>query len=132
MIDKLADNEERQFQRDGKTVSVPFGLSGSLLLSEALASDYSSLATYAVGEYCVYGGLSYRCTVAVGEPEAFDVSHWTLAPISDEMKTAVYDEAATAVFAALFSMDTDLSSCATIQDVAIMKMEQLLGETITE
>lgn len=44
---------------------------------EYIAESYDSTATYAVGDYCVYGGNLYRCTTAVTVAEAFDPTKWT-------------------------------------------------------
>ncbi len=131
MIDKVISGEERQFERDGNTVKIPFGASGKLLLGKALAPDYDATGTYDVDDFCNYEGLCYKCTVAIAEPEAFNVDHWELAPLVDAMKNAAYTDAEKAAFASFLSMDTELSDCETVQDVAITKLEQLLGETIS-
>lgn len=52
-----------------------------------LAEEYSSSATYAVGDYCMYNYKIYRCTTAISTVEAWNSAHWTLVIIGDELKT---------------------------------------------
>ena len=51
----------------------------------AFADEYSASATYAVGEYCRYGGDFWRCTTAITTAEAWDSTHWTKTTIGAEM-----------------------------------------------
>ena len=41
------------------------------------ADAYSSSATYAVGDICIYGNKLYRCTTAISTAEAWNSNHWT-------------------------------------------------------
>ena len=49
--------------------------------STALAGDYNNFLTYAVGDYCVYDGILYRCTTAITTAEDFNSSHWTMVTV---------------------------------------------------
>lgn len=42
-----------------------------------LAPAYSAESTYALGAYCTYGGVMYRCTTAIEAAEVWTVGHWT-------------------------------------------------------
>lgn len=46
---------------------------------------YSTLKTYAVGDYCIYDDLLYKCIVNITEPEPFDENHWTQTTVHNEL-----------------------------------------------
>ena len=52
---------------------------------EALASEYSTSATYAVGDYCVKDGVLYRCTTAIATAESWTAAHWTATKVTTEL-----------------------------------------------
>ena len=41
------------------------------------ATAYSSSATYAVGDICIYNNKLYRCNTAISTAEAWNSNHWT-------------------------------------------------------
>lgn len=47
--------------------------------------EYSNMKTYAIGDYCIYNGLLWRCIVTISTPEPFDQSHWQLTTVHNEM-----------------------------------------------
>lgn len=49
----------------------------SVLGQEAIAPEYDSTATYAVGDTCTYQGKYYSCSTAISTAEAWDSTHWT-------------------------------------------------------
>jgi hypothetical protein len=51
----------------------------------AIADEYDSTSTYSVGDYCIYGGVFYRCTTAVTTAESFDSTKWTTTQVGDEL-----------------------------------------------
>jgi Ca2+-binding RTX toxin-like protein len=51
--------------------------------STNFASEYSPSATYAVGDYCTYQNVLYKCTTAIATPEAWNSAHWTIAKVMD-------------------------------------------------
>lgn len=53
--------------------------------SENIAAEYSTSATYAVGDYCIYDGQLYRCTTAITTAEAWTAAHWTMATVGGEL-----------------------------------------------
>lgn len=50
-----------------------------------IAPAYSSSATYAVGDYVLYGGVMYKCTTAITTAEAWTAAHWTTAKVGPEL-----------------------------------------------
>ena len=57
------------------------------LVQEDMITDaYSSLQTYAVGDYCIYGNTLYKCTTAITTAEAWNSAHWTAVTVTDEIK----------------------------------------------
>ena len=50
-----------------------------------IAEEYDSTATYAVGDYCLYVGVLYKCTTAITVAEAFNSAHWTAVILTDEL-----------------------------------------------
>lgn len=63
-------------------LGIPAGQSGD---ANNLAADYSSIKTYAVGDYCIYNGSLYRCTTAITTAEAWTAAHWTAVSIGGEL-----------------------------------------------
>lgn len=51
----------------------------------AVASAYNASSTYAVGDYCIYGGQLYRCTTAIATAEAWNSAHWTSTALANEL-----------------------------------------------
>lgn len=68
-----------------------------------LAAAYSTSATYAVGDYCIYQGQLYRCTTAITTAEAWTSGHWSEVQLGDDTSTL------RSALSALISVDvTDL------------------------
>lgn len=49
-----------------------------------IADAYSTSATYAVGDYCIYSSQLYRCTTAITTAEAWTAAHWTAVQLGDD------------------------------------------------
>lgn len=60
----------------------PLGLN-----STNFASVYSPSATYALGDYCTYQNVLYKCTAAITTPEAWNHAHWTATNSMTELAT---------------------------------------------
>lgn len=58
---------------------------GTDIVGNIIADPYDSTATYAVGDYCAYNGLFYRCTTAISVAEAWNANHWTQTVVVDEL-----------------------------------------------
>lgn len=61
-----------------------------------LCPKYNEEETYAVGEYCMYLGVLYKCTVPIEEPEPWDVNKWAEASVTDEL-TSLSDRMSSSV-----------------------------------
>lgn len=51
------------------------------------APAYSTSATYAVGDYCIYNSQLYRCTTAITTAEAWTAAHWTAVQLGGDVST---------------------------------------------
>jgi hypothetical protein len=56
-----------------------------LLLTNNFASGYSPSAKYAVGAYCTYQNVLYKCKTTITTPESWNSAHWTAAKVMDEI-----------------------------------------------
>lgn len=54
-----------------------------------IASSYSSSATYAIGQYCLYNNDIYKCTTTIVSPEAWNAAHWVQVTVGDQLYTKV-------------------------------------------
>lgn len=61
------------------------------LETSIVAEAYSSSATYALGSYCIYNNLLYRCTTAITTAENWNSAHWLQIVLADdvELKTSI-------------------------------------------
>ena len=57
------------------------------LETNTIAEEYSTSATYAIGDYCIHDNKIYRCTTKITTAESWTSGHWTLVVIGDELKT---------------------------------------------
>lgn len=57
--------------------------SGTYALLQNLAPNFSTSATYAIDDLCVYEKRLYRCTTAITTAEAWTAAHWTEATVED-------------------------------------------------
>ena len=51
-----------------------------------IVEEYDSTATYALGDYCVYENLLYRCISTISVAEAWTAAHWTQILIMGDLK----------------------------------------------
>lgn len=52
-------------------------------LAGNIANTYSSSASYAVGQYCLYNNNLYRCTTTISTPEAWNGAHWVQVTVGE-------------------------------------------------
>lgn len=45
-------------------------------IGQNIANTYSSSASYAIGQYCLYDNNLYKCITTISTPEAWNSSHW--------------------------------------------------------
>lgn len=51
--------------------------------SSAIAPEYDSTATYAIGDAVMHDGLRYECSTAISTAEEWDSDHWTETSVED-------------------------------------------------
>lgn len=70
-------------------------------ISPGVAAQYSTSATYNVGDYVIYNGSLYRCNTAITTGEAWTAAHWTAAVLGNdvgELKSTLYENEIIDVF----------------------------------
>ena len=60
-------------------------LDAAVLLAIAAAGAYSTEKSYAVGDYCTYGGKLRKCSTAIPSGETWTESHWTTTTVAAEL-----------------------------------------------
>ena len=71
-------------------------------IARKIAPDYSTSATYEVGEIVLYDGIAYKCVTAITASEEWTAAHWTAATDADlaaRLKGLRSDGTATDAFA---------------------------------
>lgn len=53
--------------------------------NQNIADEFSTSQTYAVGDYCIYESILYKCTTAISTAGAWDSTKWTSCVVTDEM-----------------------------------------------
>ena len=54
--------------------------------NEAVAQEYDATSAYVVGDYCIHGGLLYKCNTAIAAGgETWTAAHWTKVSVVDEL-----------------------------------------------
>lgn len=54
-----------------------------------ISDSYNSTRTYAVGDYCIYEGVLFKCITAITTPETWDINKWKATNVATELKTKV-------------------------------------------
>ena len=93
-VDTLAPGADATYSYDEDTntatFGIPRGINGDVAPGN-IASNYSSSATYAVGDYVWYNSTLYRCTTAITTAEAWTAGHWTAAELAGDVSDAKND-----------------------------------------
>ena len=55
-------------------------------LSDSIADEYSSSATYKLGQLCIHDNTLYRCTTAIITAESWNSAHWAATTIAEEIE----------------------------------------------
>lgn len=55
------------------------------VVSQLIAEEYDSTATYDIGDYCSYNGGFYVCSTAISTAEAWNSNHWVQVTVADEL-----------------------------------------------
>jgi hypothetical protein len=75
---------EPAFCTDTKQFFIGDGTNNIDLSATHVADRYSASKTYAVGEYCIYNNLLFKCTTAITAAEAWNAAKWTLTTVLNE------------------------------------------------
>lgn len=51
-----------------------------------ITDQYSASKTYAIGDYCIYNNVMYKCKTAITVVETWNAAHWTQTTITKEMQ----------------------------------------------
>ena len=92
----MTDGSLFVIEQGGAAKSANWGMVKNYI-STGVADQYSSSATYNVGDYVIYNGQLYRCTTAITTAESWTAAHWTATVLGDdvgELKSAteyIYD-----------------------------------------
>lgn len=52
---------------------------------DMISDAYDPTATYAVGDYCIYNNILYRCNTAIATGEAFTPAKWDATTVAKEL-----------------------------------------------
>lgn len=80
----LTDGSLFVIEQGGAAKSANWGMMKNYI-SPGVAAQYSTSATYDVGDYVIYGGQLYRCKTAITTPESWTAAHWTATVLGDDI-----------------------------------------------
>ena len=81
----MTDGSLFVIEQGGAAKSANWGMVKTYI-SPSVAAQYSSSATYNVGDYVIYNGQLYRCTTAITTAESWTAAHWNVAVLGDDVK----------------------------------------------
>lgn len=55
------------------------------VVTDAIASEYSTSKTYSVGDVCTHDGKLYECIVDIPTAEGWTLAHWKVSNIGDNV-----------------------------------------------
>lgn len=76
---------EPAFCTDTKQLFIGDGTTNIDLSATHISDRYSASKTYAVGAYCIYNNLLFKCTTAITVAEAWNATKWTLTTVTNEL-----------------------------------------------
>ena len=85
-----------EFQRGSSSSNnTTVGQLTTAVANETIVAEYGPTAIYSDGDYCIYGGVLYRCTTAIQSAEVWTAGHWTAVLVTGEyMRVRVMHKAA--------------------------------------
>lgn len=96
-VDNTSDNEKSvlsasKLSNARKIGNASFDGTKDITLKEMGALDpigdeFSSSTTYAVGDFCIYNNVLYKCTTAINTAGEWDASKWEITTIANEIAT---------------------------------------------
>ena len=81
---ELTDGSQFVLEQGGAAMKANWGMMKNYI-SPGVAAQYSTSATYDVGDYVIYNGQLYRCTTAITTAETWTAEHWTAAVIGSDL-----------------------------------------------
>lgn len=80
----LTDGSLFVLEQAGAAMKANWGMMKNYI-SPGVAAQYSSSATYDVGDYVIYNGNLYRCTTPITTAETWTAAHWTATVLGDDV-----------------------------------------------
>lgn len=80
----LTDGSLFVLEQGGAALKANWGMMKNYI-SPGVAAQYSTSATYDVGDYVIYNGNLYRCTTPITTAETWTAAHWTAAVLGDDV-----------------------------------------------
>lgn len=77
------------YKLTGATLAAALQSIGDYVDMTDLSEEYSNQNTYALGSYCIYNNVLYRCTSAITQPEDFNSAHWTTVKVMSEVNQRI-------------------------------------------
>lgn len=74
------------YKLTGATLASALQSIGLYATESELSDSYDNTATYAVGDYCIYGNTLYKCNTAITTAEEWNAAHWTATNVADELQ----------------------------------------------
>ena len=84
----LTDGSLFVLEQAGAAMKANWGMMKNYIYP-GVAAQYSSSATYNVGDYVINNGQLYRCITAITTPESWTAAHWTAAVLCDDVNSQV-------------------------------------------
>lgn len=98
--------------------------SNAELVSLSIAKGYSDIATYKVGEYCIYNLRLYKCKTEIGAAETWTEAHWELADaVTVAGNLALAEARAEVITTPNYSTDTIATGAYISEDMSIVGNE---------
>ena len=80
----MTDGSLFVIEQGGAAMSANWGMDKNYI-SPGVAAQYSTSATYNVGDYVIHNGQLYRCIIPITTPETWTAAHWASTYVSNEL-----------------------------------------------
>ena len=87
----ITDSSLFVIEQNSTAKSINWGLMKNYI-SPGVAAQYSTSATYNVGDYVIYNDSLYRCKTAITTAEAWTAAHWTATVMGNDVTALGYAE----------------------------------------
>lgn len=109
------------YKLTGATLASALQSIGLYSTESELSDSYDNTATYAVGDYCIYGNTLYKCNTAITTAEEWNAAHWTATNVADELQGCLKPS----------DVVNNLSSTATDKPLAPAAINTLWGDHLS-